>query len=111
VLSEKLETVVSRGIANTRPRDFYDIFIIWKLRGNEITQDVLKKALLRTSDRRESREAMSRYDSIMSDVLASEQMRGFWIKYQSEFDYASDISFEATVDTAREILSVLDADS
>jgi predicted nucleotidyltransferase component of viral defense system len=31
VLAEKLETVVSRGIANTRPRDFYDIFILWKL--------------------------------------------------------------------------------
>jgi predicted nucleotidyltransferase component of viral defense system len=104
-LAEKLETVVSRGIANTRPRDFYDIYILWKLRGDEIVPDVLKKALERTAEKRGSREVMSRYDSILSDVLASEQMRGFWAKYQSEFDYAKKINFEEAIDTAREILS------
>ncbi|XCB29265.1 nucleotidyl transferase AbiEii/AbiGii toxin family protein [Arcanobacterium hippocoleae] len=30
VLAEKLETVLSRGIANTRPRDFYDIYMLWQ---------------------------------------------------------------------------------
>jgi predicted nucleotidyltransferase component of viral defense system len=105
VLAEKLETVVSRGIANTRPRDFYDIYILWKLRGDEIKPDVLKAALEQTSGKRESREVMSRYDSILSDVLASRQMQGFWAKYQSDFDYAADISFEAAVSTAREVMS------
>jgi predicted nucleotidyltransferase component of viral defense system len=105
VLAEKLETVVSRGIANTRPRDFYDIFIIWKLRGEEITLDILKKALEQTSDKRGSQEVISRYDSILSDVLASEQMQGFWAKYQHDFDYVSGISFETTVETAKEIMA------
>jgi predicted nucleotidyltransferase component of viral defense system len=107
VLSEKLETVVSRGIANTRPRDYYDIYILWKLRGDEITPEVLKKALKQTAEKRGSREIMKRYASIFSDVLASEQMRGFWIKYQSGFDYAKGISFEAVVGAAKEILSAL----
>ena len=107
ILAEKLETVVSRGIANTRPRDFYDIFILWKLRGDEINLDTLKNALARTSEKRGSARVMSRYDSILPDVLASEQMQGFWKKYQSEFDYASDISFNAAVGAAKEILSAL----
>jgi predicted nucleotidyltransferase component of viral defense system len=108
VLAEKLETVVSRGIANTRPRDFYDIYILWKLRGNEVAPEVLKRALEQTSGKRGSQEVMHRYGSILSDVLASEQMQGFWAKYQSEFDYAADISFEATVGAAREILMMLE---
>lgn len=29
VLAEKLETVVARGVTNTRPRDFYDIHLLW----------------------------------------------------------------------------------
>jgi predicted nucleotidyltransferase component of viral defense system len=108
VLAEKLETVVSRGIANTRPRDFYDIYILWKLRGDELTPDVLRKALEQTSGKRGSREIMHRYDSILSDVLASEQMRGFWTRYQNEFDYASDIGFKTAVETVKEILIKLE---
>lgn len=32
VLAEKIETVLSRSTANTRPRDFYDIHILYSLR-------------------------------------------------------------------------------
>jgi predicted nucleotidyltransferase component of viral defense system len=104
ILAEKLETVVSRGVANTRPRDYYDIYILWKLHGGEIRLDVLKEALSRTSKKRGSHEVMTRYESILSDVLASEQMQGFWRKYRSNFDYAADIPFEVAVDTAKDIL-------
>lgn len=37
ILAEKLETVISRGDQNTRPRDFYDIFILSKLKGDQIS--------------------------------------------------------------------------
>lgn len=104
ILAEKLETVISRGIANTRPRDFYDIYILWKLRSEEIKSDVLKEALARTSGKRGSQNIMERYNSIMDDVLASEQMQGFWRKYQSDYEYSADITFEAVVNAAKEIL-------
>ena len=42
VLAEKLETVISRGQANTRPRDFYDIHILYSLRGNECDINILR---------------------------------------------------------------------
>jgi predicted nucleotidyltransferase component of viral defense system len=107
VFAEKLETVLSRGIANTRPRDFYDIYILWKLRGDEIRLDVLKDALARTSEKRGSLEVMPRYDSILSDVFASGQMQGFWAKYQTDYEYAADITFEAAVGAAKEILKTI----
>jgi hypothetical protein len=107
VLAEKLETVVSRGIANTRPRDFYDIYILWKLRGDEIRPNVLKEAFARTSEKRESREIMRRHDSILSDVLASVQMQGFWAKYQMDYEYATDISFDAAIGVTKEILNTI----
>lgn len=34
VLAEKLETIFSRGVLNTRMRDFYDIFILFQLKDN-----------------------------------------------------------------------------
>lgn len=32
IMAEKLETVISRGDQNTRPRDFYDIYILAKFK-------------------------------------------------------------------------------
>jgi len=108
VFAEKLETVISRGVANTRSRDFYDIYILWKLRGGELNMDVLEEALTQTCEKRGSYEIIQRYDSILSDVLASEQMQRFWKKYQADFNYAHDIPFEATIGAAKEIMAMLD---
>ena len=48
-LAEKLETVVSRGIANTRPRDYYDLRTLWLTRKAEVELGVLRDALAATS--------------------------------------------------------------
>jgi len=107
VLAEKLETVISRGIVNTRMRDIYDIYILWKLSGDKLSLNVLKKALKQTSEKRGSREIMQRHDFILSDVLESVQMQRFWKKYQTDFDYAHDISFEMAIGAATEIMVAL----
>jgi predicted nucleotidyltransferase component of viral defense system len=107
VLAEKLETILSRGIANTRPRDFYDVYILWKLRGSQCSPATLRTALERTSEKRGSRALMAAYPAILANVLASEQMQGFWRKYQKDFSYASDISFEDTITAAKELMDEL----
>ena len=93
VLAEKMETVVTRGIANTRPRDFYDIYILYQLRGHECDRSVLKSALVETSSKRKSIAVMSNYKTVLNNIAESEQMKGFWRKYQTDFDYAKDINF------------------
>jgi hypothetical protein len=40
-------------------------------------------------------------------VSANEQMQVFWTKYQADYDYASDITFEVAVDAAKEILDLI----
>ena len=49
VLAEKVELIISRGVANTRMRDFYDIYILTKLQGENINSSLFKKALAATS--------------------------------------------------------------
>ena len=43
ILAKKLETVISRGDQNTRPRDYYDIYILTKLQLKNIDIEVLKR--------------------------------------------------------------------
>ena len=52
VLAEKLETVVTRGVANTRPRDFYDIHILMGTKGDRVDMGVLRNALDSTCEKR-----------------------------------------------------------
>lgn len=104
VLAEKLETVLSRSIANTRPRDFYDIHILYALRGEECDAKMLLQALERTADKRGSLSVLEVYTDIIAEIRASEQLRGFWRKYQRDFDYVKDISFNDVCDTIQYIM-------
>lgn len=45
VMAEKLETLISRAVTNTRMRDFYDIHILLRLYGNTLDTNVLGEAL------------------------------------------------------------------
>ncbi len=104
VFAEKIETVLSRSIANTRPRDFYDIHILYALRGAECNAKTLLQALERTVAKRGSRKALEAYPDIIAEIRASEQLRSFWKKYQRDYDYAKDISFDDACDTVQRIM-------
>ena len=104
VLAEKIETVLSRSIANTRPRDFYDIHTIFALRGNECDKNILKRALEQTSAKRGSSQVMQNYVEIIKEIRDNLQMQNLWKKYQKNFDYAKDITFEDTCNSVKYIM-------
>ncbi len=76
VLAEKLETVVSRGIANTRGRDYYDIHTLLRLKAGEINRDSLHEAVVATASRRGSLGTMGDYEAVLGEVRRSDMMRG-----------------------------------
>ena len=98
ILAEKLETVVSRGDQNTRPRDYYDVFILTKLRAGNIDMASLNAALKATSEKRGTTELMKKYHEIMQVVKNSDVMKRQWDNYRKDFDYATGIEFEDTCD-------------
>lgn len=98
ILAEKLETVVSRGDQNTRPRDYYDIYILSKLQAENIDIGNLKAALSATTAKRGSSELMKQYAEIMRTVKSSDVMKRQWDNYRKDFDYAAGIEFEETCD-------------
>lgn len=104
LFAEKIETVLSRNIANTRPRDFYDIHVLYALHGSECNTETLLQALKSTTDKRGSSKVLELYSDIIADIRASEQLRSFWKKYQHDYDYAKDISFDDTCDTIQDIM-------
>ena len=98
VMAEKLETVVSRGDQNTRPRDYYDIYILAKMQYKTIETEYLRAALDATSKKRGSSEILKEYKNIIDIVRNSDVMIKQWRTYQRDFEYVTDISFDEVCD-------------
>ena len=107
VLAEKLETVLARNIANTRPRDYYDVHILYALRGAECDKTTLRRALERTTQKRGSSMILTDYAAIIREIRESDTLRKQWEKYSREYEYAKDISFDDTCNTIQTIMDAI----
>ena len=107
ILAEKIETVISRSDQNTRPRDYYDIFILYRLWKNNVNMHNLQCALKATGEKRGSVNLLTEYKRIMEVVVNSEVMSKQWKKYQKDFAYASEVSFQDACNTVNRIMDII----
>lgn len=91
VLAEKLETLLARGTANTRMRDFYDIYVLTNTQEHNIDNATLKEAFVNTSAKRGSIGLLSDVHLILKEVAESTVLIDRWRNYQRKFNYAADV--------------------
>ena len=101
VLAEKLETVISRSITNTRMRDFYDIHIL--LKSQNINADILALALERTAKKRGNFNLLENAESVLKVVKSDEDMKRLWDIYQKKFKYAGEYTWDEVIHSVREL--------
>lgn len=111
ILAEKYETVLRRNIGNTRARDFYDLYILMKIKKNEIRWNILKEAVLATSEKRGSLEELKEYREIIEEMRKSDFLRRIWTRYTEENTYSEGIDFEDTLNIILEIGMALENSS
>lgn len=99
IIAEKVETILSRGIASTRPRDFYDVYTLLKLKGDHIDFAILTTALTNTMVKRKSKFEITDYPVIIKRIKKSQVQQKLWAKYQNQYNYAKNVSFEDVVDS------------
>jgi len=104
ILAEKFETIISRSDQNTRPRDFYDVYILSKLKWNYIDFKVLSEALETTSSYRGTQHVMQDYLAAIDVIRNSKNMKEYWLKYQKDFDYSIGLEFEEVLDSVLKVL-------
>lgn len=96
ILAEKVETILSRGVDNTRPRDFYDIYM---LSGFNYKSETFKAAFNATASHRESADKITDVAGIISTISESTEMNKRWENYVRQMPYAEGISFDDTLDS------------
>lgn len=108
ILSEKIETIISRGNQNTRMRDFYDVYILLKLKSKNIDYNILRLAIEETSQKRDSLNLLLKYKEIISNIQNNNEMLVRWENYRNSFNYARTIDFTEICRFLTEILEKID---
>ena len=106
ILSEKFEGIISKGIANTRARDYYDIFILNKFQKQNIDANILRNAIINTFNERETIYYLKNMDKQILEIENSADLKEIWKNYQKKFSYANDISFEDIISVIKELASL-----
>ena len=101
VLAEKIQTVLARGVLNTRMRDFYDIRTLFLMYGDQIDTDTLKSAFNATCTNRGTHNLVQNAPEIISNIESDEHLRSLWVSYQRKFPYASDMNYGSVIDSLK----------
>lgn len=104
IFAEKLETILSRSIANTRPRDFYDVYALNQLKKEKLNYRSLRAALIATAQKRNSSHILVNYKSIIAQIEKDRNLENIWNSYCEKFNYAGNISFQQTVGVVEKLM-------
>ena len=104
ILAEKLQTVLARGILNTRMRDFYDIRMLLDTYEDKVNKAVLKDAFAATCNKRETDHLQEQAEEIIKIVEADEQLQVLWRAYQKKYSYAAEIDYASVISGVRKLM-------
>lgn len=97
VLAEKLQTILSRGLENTRMRDFYDVTILLEERRDTINAAIFNKAFQSTCSKKHTEFLKDGGLARLQSIEKSEDLKGLWDAYRNKYAYASDYSFDDVI--------------
>ena len=104
ILAEKLQTVLARGILNTRMRDFYDIRMLLDTYEDKVNKVVLKDAFAATCNKRGTDHLQEQAEEIIKIIEADEQLQVLWRVYQKKYSYAAEIDYASVISGVRKLM-------
>ena len=102
LMAEKVETILRRGVFNTRPRDFYDAYILATTQ--KFDKAVFSEALTATATHRGTAEQIADVPGILHNIETSAELKTMWDKYRKQFAYAGKIKYEQIVDVLKTLV-------
>lgn len=110
VLAEKFQTIVTRGLFNTRLKDFYDVYILINTKIDDLNRSNLIKAIKNTFKRRETNFDLEQFNEVINDLSNDNNMNNLWNEYISKNSYAKGVKFEDTINALKEIIEILESE-
>ena len=101
LLAEKLETIMARGTANTRMRDFYDIYVISHQESYSAT--TLRNAFVATSEKRNTSGQIPDFQDILKTLEMDETMKKLWEVFREDSFFVGELSWDEVIASVKKL--------
>jgi len=97
ILAEKIETILSRNVANSRGRDFYDVHILLTMHRATLSRDSLLNAIRIKAEERNSSGYIINAPKLLKDISESPEISKIWTGYVRDYPYAKGILLQDVI--------------
>lgn len=107
IICEKIETVLKRNTANSRMKDYYDLYYFATYKWNELDIGILRRAIITIFEHRGSTQYLKNFNEIIGDIKQDKMLNERWEKYRAEHKYAKDIEYNDTIKAIEQIYRIV----
>ena len=104
IIAEKFQTLIEDTESDTRAKDFYDLYM---LMNEDINKENLKKAIIKTFNRREKNYLLKEIGERYNMIFNSDILKSYWNNFIKSHSYAANISYIAIMNKIGEIVNLM----
>ena len=104
LLAEKMQTIINRGIANTRLRDFYDVYSIMNFYEEQIEKRVLYDAFSATCEKRKTIFTKDDIEATLHLISDDLHMEELWEQFKKSNFYVGELEWKSVIDYVEKIM-------
>lgn len=105
LLAEKIQTILARGIANTRLRDFYDVHSVMNMYKETVSKEILVKAFQATCKKRETVFTKTEVADTLALIEKNEGMAQMWEQFRKKNYFVGELEWESVL---QDVLRVIE---
>ncbi len=95
IIAEKFQTVISRGVFNSRMKDYYDLYYL--ITYKDFSKENLRQAIIKTFEKRNTN--LNDIENTLSLIRESSFTKDLWKSYSKKHKYTENIKFDEIIDT------------
>lgn len=103
IIAEKFQTVISKGILNSRMKDYYDLYYLMKYK--EFSKENLKIAIEKTFYKINT--DLQSTSKVITEIGKSDFLENLWELYSQKYQYAKNIKFKEVITSISEVNKIL----
>ncbi len=108
MIAEKIETIYSRGFLNSRSKDYFDLYLVWKLQSNKIDKEILKEAINNTFSYRNTEYDIEKLKNLISQLNTNPIFTNRWTAYRKKNNFVGNFELEEVFKSILELLLLLE---
>lgn len=104
LLAEKIQTIIARGIANTRLRDYYDVHEIMKICASRVDKGILLQAFSATCKKRETMFSKEEMSETFTMIEKDAEMAKMWERFRKKNYFVGDLEWKGVLNSVLNVI-------